>query len=350
MTQSDGQNSGLADGQGNGQDNGQDRGQGGMHAAAARGAVLRRLARASPAATAADDPATLSPMRALRLALTRAAQRRSRLVITVLGITQEVVPLADLLRLIEADLLLIGLDGDCGLAGLAGIDTQTRAAVIEMQTMGKLRSEAAAARPVTATDLALVLPLLTGFLEELAQTSVATPLAGWVDGYLPGRRLPDLRAAGLALPESRYRLVRLTLDLGAGERQGSIVLALPESRTVADTPAPDPAQDWTRAFQTALGAAPADLHAVLHRMRLPLRSIEAFSVGQVLALPGVAVTSVSIEGPDGRRIAQARLGQLAGLRAVRLERPPPAVLSPAPPLPPVRRDLLGATPEPNRAG
>jgi flagellar motor switch protein FliM len=65
--------------------------------------------------------------------------------------------------------------------------------------------------------------------------------------------------------------------------------------------------------------APARLHAVLHRTMMTVAEVEAFEVGQVVSLKGVTVGSVRLEGPRQRLLANVRLGQVSGLRAVRLE-------------------------------
>jgi flagellar motor switch protein FliM len=280
--------------------------------------VLKRLARAP---LDGGQAAPVSPSKALRLAMIRAAEVKVQLVVTVLGITEEVVPLDDLLRLIDDDQLLLALEGERGLCGLAGIDLQTRAAVIEMQTTGLLRPTPADPRAVTATDAAMLGPLIAGFLADAAISTLGTPLAGWTAGYRVGGRVINTRAAGMAMVDTTYRMVRLTLDLGAGERQGLIVVALPLTRDMRVEDVPDTAAAWANAMSAAVGTAPAELHAVLHRMRLSLRQIDGFHVGQMIALPGITVGSVRLEAADGRVLARARLGQMAGLRAVRLETP-----------------------------
>ena len=286
--------------------------------------VLKRLTRPpSDAALAAP----VSPSKALRLAMIRAAEDRVGLIIAVLGITEEVVPLEDLLRLIEDEHLLLALNGDLGLCGLAGIDLQTRAAVIEMQTTGALRATPADPRAVTATDAAMIAPLIAGFLAEAVLSTAGTPLAGWTDHYKVGDRVLNTRAAGMSMVDTTYRLVRLTLDLGAGDRQGMIQIALPLSPEMKVQHAPDTAAAWSADIASAVGNAPADLHAVLHRMRLSLRQVDGFQVGQLIAMPGITVGSVKLETADGRVVARARLGQMTGLRAVRIQAPAPAEMA-----------------------
>lgn len=289
--------------------------------------VLKRLARAPQDA---GQIAPVSPSKALRLAMIRAAEVRVRLAVTVLGITEEIVPLEDLLRLIEDEHLLLALNGDIGLCGLAGIDLQTRAAVIEMQTTGLLRATPADPRAVTATDAAMIVPLIDGLLKDASETTMGTPLQGWTAGYTVGDRVINTRAAGMAMVDTTYRLVRLTLDLGAGGRQGMIQLALPVSREMKMAEVPDAAAAWAAAMAAAVGNAPAELRAVLHRMRLSLRQVDGFHVGQMIALPGITVGSVKLEAADGRVLARARLGQMTGLRAVRLQVPGPVEMSEVP--------------------
>ncbi len=121
----------------------------------------------------------------------------------------------------------------------------------------------------------------------------------------------------MALPEGRYRALRMTLDLGAGGRQGLLLLMLrlPEPPAAA-VPAGEEATLAPRVLE-----AEAPLRAVLHRFPLPLAEAEGWQPGQVVPLPGVSVGSVRIEAPAGERIGTARLGQVAGRRAIRIETP-----------------------------
>ncbi len=298
--------------------------------------VLKRLAHAHREPARA---ATVSPSKALRLAMIRAAEDQVGLVIAVLGITEEIVPLEDLLRLIEDEHLLLAINGDRGLCGLAGIDLQTRAAVIEQQTTGNLRPAPADPRPVTATDAAIIAPVISGFLAEAGTLTEGTPLAGWTASYTVGGRVLNTRAAGIVMVDTIYRLVRMTLDLGAGDRQGMILIALPVSPEMTVQKAPDAAANWSADIAAAVGHASADLHAVLHRMRLSLRQVDAFHVGQLIAMPGINVGSVKLETADGRVVARARLGQTTGLRAVRIQAPAPVEMLESPGYAGQRRSL-----------
>ena len=289
-------------------------------------AMLRRLLKA---AQPQDAPDTMTVGRALRLAAARAAERALGLSLTVLGVTQESEDLEAACKRLEGDWLLIGLWRQGELAGVAALDLQTRAAAIEMQTLGQLRSAPAPERAITASDIALNVPFIEALLAQIEDAADGTELLGWTEGATPGPRLADARAVGLALAEASYRVVTMTLDLGTGERQGEVMLILPAA------PAPVHQQDgearaadrFAAQFRATVMEAPAELHAVLHRMKLPFSRISALEVGQTLPLPGVTVASVRMEGPGGQVFGRARLGQVTGLRAVRLEVAPAARMS-----------------------
>lgn len=287
--------------------------------------ILRRLLRA---AEAEPPKAELTASRALRVAAARAAEQTLGLALTVLGVAVEPDGLDGLERRLTGDWLLLGLWREGALVGVAGLDAEARAAAIEMQTLGLLRGKPAVERPISPSDVALSGPFVTGLLEQIEATAEGTELAGWALGAVVGPRMADARAVGLALEEMSYRCVEMTLDLATGEREGRVLIALPTAPVpVQDANAPPDADRFTHNFRATVMEAPATLHAVLHRMKMPLSKVAAFEVGQTVALPGITVGSVRMEGPGGQVLGRARLGQVTGLRAVRLEVPGLASMS-----------------------
>ncbi len=268
------------------------------------------------------SPEPLTPSRALRQAITRAAAQSIGLQLSVLGISEEVGPLDDILTRAEEGLMLLALGSQAGMTGFLGIDLQTRAAVIEVQTLGRVSSAPAKPRSVTAADTAMAEPLVQRVLHEIELETTGTLLDGWVAGQRLFGRFAGVKEVGLTLANGDYRVVRLTLDLGAGGRQGLFVLVLPLPRP--DTPMPmqpDAGAEFTRKLSENILAAPAEVRAVLHRLRMPLHTVEGFQLGQTIQLSGATVAGVKVEAPDGRLLALARLGQMSGMRAVRLGPP-----------------------------
>ncbi len=309
--------------------------------------LLRRLIRPQ-GQEAAVNPLTSS--RAVRLAVTKAANDTVGLVLTVQGVAEEVTGLDDMLGSLPDDLMLVALERQGLLAGLIALDMEMRAAVLEMETMGALLATPADLRAPTHTDKMLCDPLLTAFLSAFPAAVVDTPLEGWADGVSPGEKIQNTRAAGLVLEDREYRVVRLNMELGVAERQAQMVIALPivQSDDVAVMP-PVPAVDWTGTLQDNIADAPACLDALLHRFPVSLATAQALQVGSVLRLPGCSVSSVRLLAPDGQVVAQAKLGQIGGYRAVRLETAPAAQLadlSGPGPMPPSDAMAIGVMDEP----
>lgn len=280
--------------------------------------ILRRMAGQTGDAALPVSPLTTS--RAVRLALVKAAVDAVKLVLEVASTGDELGRLDDLLAPLEPGLMLVALLRGDTPVGFAALDLQLRAAVLDMQTTGRLSDHRAADRAATRTDHILCEPLLSAFVAALPAAVMGTDYAGWADGLRPGDRIVDLRAAGLLLADGDYRLLRMQVQLGKGDRQGMLVLLLP---VPADKAAPLPAPaaavvEWRLAFPASIRAAPACLTARLHRFSVSLRRAQSFQVGDILVLPGCSVTSIQLVAADGRQVAHGRLGQKGGKRAVRI--------------------------------
>ncbi|MFT6074512.1 MAG: flagellar motor switch protein FliM [Yoonia sp.] len=123
--------------------------------------LLRRMTR-SQEADVAENPLTSS--RAVRLALTKAANSAAGLVLTVTSVVQDVSALDAMLEGLPDGLMLVGLHRQGQLVGLIALDMQLRAAVLEMEKMGVLSVTAVDDRAPTHTDKVLCEPLIAAFL------------------------------------------------------------------------------------------------------------------------------------------------------------------------------------------
>ena len=279
--------------------------------------ILRKMAGAR-----SDEPAEspITSSRAVRMALTKAANDTVGLVLTVRSIAEDIMPLDQMLSTFDDGMMLVALKRHGRMVGVAAWDMQMRAAVLEMQTMGKLIAMVADARPATGTDKTMCDPLLAALLAVLPSAVVGTDFEGWIDDVTPDARLESARAAGLMLDDCSYRSVRMTVDLGVADRTGSLVLTLPMLTRPAELPDPEPAPlNWGDAFRANVMDSPAVLDALLHRFKMSLGRAQNLQVGQVVALPGCTVNSVRLISADGQNVAQAKLGQVGGMRAVRIE-------------------------------
>lgn len=269
----------------------------------------------------------MSSAKALRLTLARAAENLFDLALTVATVEQQRVPLAGIEDILQKDGLILLLDGSDGTRGALCLDQQMMAALIEVQTTGRVRQGAAQPRRPTRTDAAMTAPLVDALMD-----GIDTEMAAEVDGYQPrgfgfGDRVDDLRTLSLALDAPDYDHFRVTVDLGSGAKTGQLDLLLPVRASPAQrTGAADgPACATPEMGDVALGA-PVVLDAVLARISLPLRDACAFEPGQTLPLDRETLTATRLIAAGGHLVAEARLGQVNGWRALRLVSTPSAPL------------------------
>jgi flagellar motor switch protein FliM len=296
--------------------------------------LAHKLGLTPPEPDTSVDVVAPTPMRQMRPALSRAADKAVRLSASVLGVAEETLEAEALIETGPEDWVVTGLrDGaNAGLTGLFLINPALRSALVEMQTMGNLLPPAQEQRKVTRTDAILSVPFATQLLAKLGEVGFGQDILDPA-AYDMGP-MDDLRTAGLVMMQGSYQSWRITVQLGGGDRQGEILIAMrPQIMTAPATT--DAAPKWSEALRDALQDAPADLKAVLSRMTLPMSKIEEFEVGQVIQLAGTTVGSVSLVGPGGEQIAMARLGQVAGKRAVRVEVEVIELQDDTPKLPPV---------------
>ena len=277
--------------------------------------VLRRKALA---ARAAHDARSMSPSRALRLALERCAARDLGFMLSVTGI-EIVTDLADgLSQGLPDPALILLLDGPDGLPGAFIMDAQVAAALVEVQTMGRALGRPATPRAPTRTDAAIAEPMVDGVLTRFVD--LLDGAGDWARGFRFGAMIADARALALALGTGDYRVMRAGCDIGP-DRKGEVMLALPLIPAPSEPAEPETAVDSAaaaRPLRDRLLNAPARLDAVLCRVSLPLSQVQALRPGEVLKLPPGVLSSTAIEVAPGRIVARATLGQMSGQRALRL--------------------------------
>lgn len=299
-----------------------------------------------------DQTAPATPMRQMRRALGRAADKAVGLSASVLGIAEEDLDAEGLIEAGPEGWVVLGLrDGtSAGLSGVFLLDPLLRSALVEMQTMGCLLPPAEDQRGVTRVDGVMSVPFASQLLAELADVGFC---AGDLEpaAYDIGP-IDDLRTAGLVMLQGQYRCWRISIQMGGGEAQGEMMIGMRPKVSMSAAPVKD-TSGWSDALRNAVQDAPAELDAVLTRMTLPIHKIEAFEVGLVLNLAGTTVGSVTLTGPGGEVVTTARLGQVAGKRAVRLQHTrvelqddPPNKAAPAATAAVVAPDLGGSAADP----
>jgi flagellar motor switch protein FliM len=285
--------------------------------------VIRRKLAMARAAALDNGPGA---ERAWRLAIARAANAAMALPLEAGRMVMERRTLAELLELAPERALIAVLDGPGEGLGIVALSAPILAGMIEMQTMARVSPGAPITRKPTRTDAAMVAGFIDRALVDMETALEEDADLVWAGGFRYASFLDDPRPLGLLLEDVDYRVLQSEVSLAGGAKTGPVLLALPaEGR--GRRPAVHHAHVLLgaaegAAFSRALGdqirAAHAELTAVLHRVTIPLSAVMGLKPGDLMPLPMAALDRIVIEGLDGRRLAEGRLGQNRGMRAVRL--------------------------------
>lgn len=276
-------------------------------------------------ATSADPTgASRGVLRGLRMALPRGADGLFGLALSVIGATQARCNTDDLDGLFDDDRLIMLLDGPEGCAGGATIDRACLAALTQQQTMGKLTGTVPGDRPFTVTDAAMVAPLLDDLFSRAVGLIDQPDDRRCLEGFRFGAHAEELRSLLLVLDAEEYRVFDLTLEFGGGIMQGQMRLVLPQR----DAPLAASGSDGlaNKSLHMAFGAARTRLTAVISRLQIPLAQFSDLAPGDLLPLTNYRLDRTDLETISGQCVAQGRLGQMNGLRAIRVNEthaPPP---------------------------
>ncbi len=277
--------------------------------------VKRRMAGAG------RPPPEIAPFdlpRALKIAFAQSADEELGLAAAAGQVEQGRTTIGKLLQDLPEHALLTLLDGPEEQVGLMVTDAQSLAALIEVQTTGRVVPSPAPGRPTTRTDALLVegfIDRLLRLFREIALDAELEEAAG-LDGFRAGQKLADGRAVEMTLPDIPYRQFTIQADYGEGAKQGQILLLLPCALAGADKRVSG--AEWQEKFTQIVQCAPVEIEAILARKQMRLRDISDFRPGTLIPLPLEVISQVTLEDLNGATVSMGRLGQADGFRAVRL--------------------------------
>jgi flagellar motor switch protein FliM len=285
--------------------------------------VLRRKIAAARAVQAEGGPGA---DKSWRLALARAARDQFNLPLEVASLRLAVISLAELLELPFAGGLISILQGPSEGIGLLVLSSDVVAALIEVQTLGKVGLGAPEQRKPTRTDAAMIAPFLDAALIELEEELAEEADLVWTSGFRYASFLDDPRPLGLLMEDVGYRLLQAEVSLGLGARKGAVFMVLPAKGkgrlpALGSGPIVDPqaaAQSFTLDLAVQIEAAGVVLEAILGRISLPLQRVMALQIGEVIPLGRASIDKIQIAGLDGGAVTEGKLGQNRGMRAIRL--------------------------------
>ena len=266
------------------------------------------------------DARVMSPAKALRLALAKAADKLFDLALTVTMVEQQARAHGKLQKDVGDDGLLVLLDGAGGARGALKVDIQVLAALIEVQTMNTVRKVVADPRPVTPTDAAIVSPLVNAMLDGFDEQLKAAAPEYEKQAFRFGDMFEDARTMAMALEAPEYDVYRLTLDIEEGAKTGVLTLILPQlAKIMPDNKAAKSGAAGDIKLEKSALEAPVALDTVLARISLPLKKICELAPGMQLPIDGESLKRAELVASGGQVIAKVRMGQVNGWRAVRLD-------------------------------
>ncbi len=262
---------------------------------------------------------------ALRLAMARSADDLFDLAVSVIGALQARVSGDALAAHLSDDRMQVLLDGPGGQLGALSVDRVFLAALIQQQTMRKLTGAEPEERPFTATDAAMIAPLIDEVLKRAGELAEKANERACLEGFKFGARAEDARAVTLAMEADQFRVFDLTLEFADGPLQAAMTLLLPETDTVDEELSENIIPQNSTGLGKAVESAHAELTAVICRMKLPLAELSAMQPGEVLPLVQDDLEHTDLMTITGEKVSSGRLGQISGIRAVRLNETHPLV-------------------------
>lgn len=215
-----------------------------------------------------------------------------------------------------------------GAGGLCVISPELLAGLIEVQLYGYVTSAEVPERKPTRTDGIVVAALLDAWLDTaqiVASREGMEPLPFL--GFARQNGVLDQRNAGLLIEPGSYAKMTVQMTLGDDAKKGTLCLAWPKN--VKASGGTD--ERLSKRMERHLAGLNARLRVILARKTLPMEKVRDLAVDDVIDVPLDALVSVKLEGVDGTPIVTGRLGQMNGMRAVRLNLDGPSRLPSASP-------------------
>lgn len=234
--------------------------------------------------------------RAWRLAVPRAMMEAAGLDVGIHAVAATARPPADL----PDHALFLTLTHPDGAKGAVVLDPALVAALVSMQMTGRV-GDMVPRRP-TRVDATLCRNAI-----DIALATAGEAAAGFrVDQFLTGADALDL-----FLPAGDLTVLRTDVSLN-GQQPGLFLILPPALATEGE------GEGFGTGLADQVMASEAVLNAVLCRMTVPLEAILHLQVGTTVPLPRASLEGVGFETVSGQRVAEGRLGQNRGLRAIRL--------------------------------
>ncbi|TCL09035.1 flagellar motor switch protein FliM [Shimia isoporae] len=262
---------------------------------------------------------SMSPEKAMRLGMALSAQNGMGLACEVTRVQRSMVSHETLVGMLDSESLLAILEGENGAGAALAIDIQVMSGLVEHQTLGRVLPHAAAPRTPTLVDAALVTPFVEDTVARFVTLMSTDEAPGWLQHYKFGAVTEDTRTLSLSLKSHDYHFLLMDISLDGGAKSGTLGIAFPDFQPEVELPQEvDEAETPAGSFQAGVLQAHAALTAVVGRLHMTIGDMQHLQVGQVITLPVEATKETTLESVEGGRVTAVKLGQINGMRAVRL--------------------------------
>lgn len=220
----------------------------------------------------------------------------------------------NLIKGLEDTDLVYRLTNDRKGGGLCVLSPELLAGLLEIQLYGYVSSSALVERKPTRTDGIVAATLVDAWLtnaQEVAESEGMEPMP--FHGFARRDGVLDKRNAALLVEPGVYDQMTVKMTLGDKAKTGTLTLAWPKG-TQKDAPG----SALGKQMERRLANLEAPLNVVLTRLSLPIERVRSLAVDDVIDVPTESLVSVKLEGIDGTPVGIGRLGQMNGMRAVRL--------------------------------
>lgn len=208
--------------------------------------------------------------------------------------------------------MVLLLDGPDGGLGALIIPPELAAGMIELLTFGALSGHPVPGRVATATDAAVIEPVVRALLSEVA--------ARREDPAEPMRFGALLSAQHFArvMPEGALDAYSAEVTLSP-ERAGRLWLL--STLPVPKEPEPDPDGEarWRDGMTENVTGSNVRVEVKLGPLQVSLAEMSEWQVGTVLHLGTEALEAAEVQVNGAEGLGRARVGRLGGLRAIRFE-------------------------------
>lgn len=258
----------------------------------------------------------MTPTKALRLGMALSAEKGMDLALDVTKVSHTRLPHRALQATLDDQSLLAILEGQNGEPGAMAMDMQVLAGLVEHQTLGQVIPTPVSERVPTKVDAALITPFmedaLMRFVRMLGEEG-EPPY--WLQHYKFGAMTMDTRTLSLAMTAQDYHMFVLDVTVAKGKKSGTMALIFPDIEVLTADAEEDELTNVEK-FQSTVKQATTTLNVVVGRLKMPISAVQGLQVGEMLQLPDDPMASAQLESLAGEQVAEVKLGQLDGMRAI----------------------------------